>query len=109
MVGLFAGGEFELELDSGVGRESDFLLEFANGGGEVILAGIEVTGRRGIPESGLAILFQRPFLEEDLSAVIEHQDVGGAMEQAQPMHVAPGTAVNDLVPFIYDIKKFVRV
>jgi hypothetical protein len=105
---LGAGGEVEETLGWGVGGETEFLLKFAQGGGIVVFAGVEVTGAGGIPGTGEAIFEEGTFLEEDVALLVDDEDVHGPVFEAESMDFRAGSAVDGLIVVVDDIEPFFR-
>ena len=61
--------------------DAHFLIQLANGGGLVVLAGVEVAGNAGVPEAGAHVLEQRAFLQQQVAAFVENEDVDGAVDE----------------------------
>lgn len=103
--GVSIGAVGDLEEVGGVG-ESEFLDALAAGGGEVVLAGIEVAAGGGVPGAGVAVFGGGAELDEDLAGVVEDPDVGGAVEEAVAVDGGAGGGADDAVGVVNDIEVF---
>src|SRR5471030_257027 len=86
--------------------QADLLAHLAQRARVVILAAVQMAGRRRIPFAGGDVLFHRALLEKHLAARIEHQHMHGAMPQPARMNLAPRVLPDHLVALVDDVKNF---
>ena len=67
LIRFRAGGDFEKASERSDRRPTEFFFQLPDCAGVVMLAGIKVAGGGGIPLAGLAIFFQGPLLEKNLT------------------------------------------
>lgn len=103
-VGL--GACIDLELTSRRCVDTELLADLARGCEIVILSGIDVTGRGGIPHVRVHVFDGGTFLDEDLARAIEREDMHGAVAQHSAMDLGPGRLSDDLIGRIHEIENF---
>ena len=106
LAGFLAGLESENAGGSNGKGDAEFLLDFTEGAGVVVLAAIEMARGRGIPGAGEGVLGLGTLLEENVATLIINEDVDGAMAEPLAMNLGAGETPDDLVVFVDDIKYF---
>lgn len=105
-TGVLAGGDAGDFGGWFVGGDAHFLVEFAECGGGVVFAGVEVAGDGRVPVAGVDVLEHRALLEEEVAAFVEDEDVDGAVEELSGVDVLAGCLSGDVVVFIDDVEDF---
>ena len=86
--------------------QANFLAHFAHGARVIILAAVQMAGRRRVPLAGRDVLFQRTLLEKDFAARIEDQHMHRTMPQPARVNLAPRAPADYFVALIDNIKYF---
>ena len=102
------GIELEEFLERAGGNHAEFFAEFPEGTCIVVLARIQVAGRRGVPQSWEHVFGQGSLLHEDLAARVKHQDMRRPMAQAKAMNITTCFSANDRIARIDHVEYFVR-
>ena len=105
LAGIGTGVDFEESSRGGWQLDSEFLSDLAESAGIVIFAAIEVARGGGIPGAGEAIFEARTFLEKELAALVEDEDVNGAVFEAELVNFSAAFAADHAVELIDDVKK----
>ena len=89
------------------GGDAEFLLQFPDGAGKVVLSSIEMTGGAAVPFAWFLVFEMAAKLEENLSIGIENKDMDGAVQPAVGVNVAAQCLTHDTILFVDHVEDFV--